>query len=73
MQTSVFPTILDMLQIKTEWRGVGRSIFMPDSLCNNEYENKRFQLREMISNYIISKRYLNHSTQDNDTIINWMY
>ena len=73
MQTSIFPTVLDMYHIKTEWRGVGKSIFMPDSICNNEYERKRFQLREMISNYIISKKYIKHSTQENDTIINWLY
>ena len=73
MQTSIFPTVLDLFKIKTEWRGVGRSIFMPDSICNNVYEKNRFILREMISNYIISQKYIKHTTQDNDTIINRMH
>ncbi len=73
MQTSIFPTLLDMYHIKSKWRGVGKSIFMPDSVCNNEHEKNRFGLREKISNYIISQFYIKQLRQDHDTIINWMH
>lgn len=57
-QTSVFPSILDMLHIHSDWKGVGISIYTPDSIKNRPYERERVKLKDKISNYIISEDYL---------------
>lgn len=53
-QTSLFPTLLDILQIDSKWRGVDQSIFMPDSIRNTDYELERIQHKENISNYVLN-------------------
>lgn len=57
-QSSIFPTILDFFHIKSKWRGVGQSLFMPDSIRNNEYETTRSKNKVKISNFIINKKFL---------------
>lgn len=57
-QSSIFPTILDLLHIESDWRGVGQSIFMPDSLRFSPYERNRQNMKQTISNYILFNRYL---------------
>ncbi len=58
-QTSIFPTILDLLHIKHEWRGVGKSIFMPYNIRMSSYEQEREKHQNMISDYIIDRDYIN--------------
>lgn len=53
-QTSIFPTVLDLLHVDSEWRGVGQSVFMPDSIRNTDYEVSRIHNNEKISNYVIN-------------------
>lgn len=57
-QTSVFPTILDLYHIKSRMKGVGRSIFMTDSICTTPYEEMRNKYYQQISNYIIENSYI---------------
>ena len=57
-QSCVFPTILDLLEIKSDWRGVGQSIFMPDSLRYSPYEKERQEMKQTISDYILYNSYL---------------
>lgn len=57
-QSCVFPTIFDLPQIKTEWRGVEQSIFMPDSIRYSPYERERHTMKQTISDYILYKNYL---------------
>lgn len=56
-QSSLFPTILDILSIKSKWRGIGQSLLMPDTIKNSTYEKKRIENRYKISNYVISNKY----------------
>lgn len=58
-QSAIFPTILDFFHISSKWRGVGRSLLMPDSVRINEYEMTRSNNKGKISDYIINKEYLN--------------
>ena len=57
-QTSIYPTILDILGIQSQWRGVGVSIFAPDSIRDCIYEREREKSRQIISDYLIGKNYL---------------
>jgi phosphoglycerol transferase MdoB-like AlkP superfamily enzyme len=57
-QTSVFPSILDMYHLSSKWRGIGKSIFMPDSIQESPFENKRTKYEQMISDYLTNKYYL---------------
>lgn len=57
-QSCLFPTILDLLEIKSDWRGVGQSIFMPDSIRISPYERDRQKMKQTISDYIIYTKYL---------------
>lgn len=57
-QSCLFPTILDLLEIKSDWRGVGQSIFMPDSILYSPYEKERQKMKQTISDYIFYKSYL---------------
>ena len=57
-QTSLFPTILDLLHIESKWRGVGHSIFMPDSTISSPYEQERHLLRQQTSEYLLYTKYL---------------
>ena len=57
-QTSIFPTVLDLFHICTNNRGVGTSIFMPDSIRKLPYEQERSHLQQITSNYIINNYYI---------------
>lgn len=57
-QSCVFPTILDLLEIKSDWRGVGQSIFMPDSIRYSPYEKERQNMKQTISDYILYNSYM---------------
>lgn len=57
-QSCLFPTILDLLEIKSDWRGVGQSIFMPDSIRITPYERERQKMKQTISDYILYTKYL---------------
>ena len=58
-QTSVFPTILDMFHADSEWKGIGKSIFMFDSLKQSPYELNRKNLEQIASEYLIQSKYIN--------------
>lgn len=58
-QSSLFPTILDLFCIESKWRGIGQSIFMPDTIKENTHEKERIKNQYNISNYIISNNYTN--------------
>jgi len=57
-QSSVFPTILDLYHIDTNWKGVGQSIFMPKHIIESAYEVKRIEHKQIISNYLLNNYYL---------------
>lgn len=57
-QTCLFPTILDILGVKSKWRGIGQSVFMPDSIRLLPYEIERKNNNQKISQYILYKNYL---------------
>ena len=56
-QSSLFPTIIDLYHISTEWRGVGQSLLMPDSISKKPFEQKKMTLQQKTSDYIIDKYY----------------
>lgn len=60
-QTSLFPTILDMIGIKSDWRGVGKSLYMPDSIKISDFEKRRSKLEQKISEEIILSDYFKHN------------
>ena len=57
-QSCIFPTLLDLLQIKSDWRGVGQSIFMPDSIRISPHERERQEMKQTISDFILYNYYL---------------
>ena len=57
-QTSLFPSILDMYDVNSKWRGVGKSIFMPDTIRKSTFEKERQKKEHIISEYILSSKYL---------------
>lgn len=57
-QSAVFPTLLDILRIKSKWRGVGQSVFMPDSIKSTIYEHERDSIKQICSEYIIKTEYI---------------
>lgn len=58
-QSDVFPSIIDLYRINSRWKGIGKSIFMPEEKRRSPFEKKRDSLRQDISNYVINKKYLN--------------
>ena len=60
-QTSVFPTILDMFHADSKWKGVGKSIFMLDSLKQSPYELNRKNIEQIASEYLILSKYINYT------------
>jgi len=58
-QSSLFPTIIDLCHINTEWRGVGQSLVMPDSIRKMPFEQTKMTQQQKISDYIIDKYYCN--------------
>ena len=62
-QTSLFPSIIDMLHLDSEWKGVGISLFAPEDIKNNTYERERKSLKEKTSNYIIHKELMTSDKQ----------
>ena len=58
-QDCVFPTLLDLMSVKSKYRGVGQSLLMPDSVRQSSYELKRAELKQDISSMILSTDYFN--------------
>lgn len=57
-QTSVFPTVLDLMNIDSKWRGVGQSFLCPDSIKLSKYEIEKHQNRENISKLLLESDYI---------------
>ena len=53
-QYDIFPTLLDLTGIQSSWRGVGRSLLLPDSLANTPHELARREKAQEISEIILS-------------------
>lgn len=62
-QSSIYPTLLDIMGISSPWYGVGQSLLMPDSLTNNPYEQKRMSMKQEISEMILQTDYFNLTHQ----------
>ena len=56
-QYDIFPTLLDLSGIQSSWRGVGRSLLLPDSLANTPRELTRREKAQEISEIIIHSDY----------------
>lgn len=56
-QSDIFPTLLDLTGIQSSWRGVGRSLLLPDSLANTPRELTRREKAQEISEIIIHSDY----------------
>lgn len=54
-QTSLFPTILDILHVQPEWHGIDQSIFMPESIRMTPYEQNRMNHKQIESDFFINK------------------
>lgn len=57
-QTSLFPSIMDLFHIRSEWRGIDHSILVPEEILQSTFEIERSKHQQIISNYIINKYYL---------------
>ena len=58
LQSSIFPTILDLYHIETKWRGVGHSILFTSSDNSSRFELEKKKYQQKISDYIIQSKYL---------------
>ena len=56
-QCDIFPTILDLMGIESQWRGVGNSILTPDSILNTSFQKERNRNMERISDIILDSDY----------------
>jgi len=56
-QADVFPTLLDLTGIQSQWRGVGNSLLTSDSILNTPREKERLKYREEISGIILDSNY----------------
>lgn len=56
-QMDIFPTLLDLTEIQSSWRGVGRSLLCPDSIANSPREKERRKYAQKISDIIIHSDY----------------
>lgn len=56
-QSDIYPTLLDLIGIQSSWRGVGRSLLLPDSLANSPRELLRREKAQEISEIIIYSDY----------------
>lgn len=56
-QTTLFPTLLDLTGVVTPWRGVGQSLFCPDSLKHTAFEQERLSKAQLISEKLIFSDY----------------
>lgn len=59
-QADIFPTMLDLLGIETQWRGVGNSLLTPDSILLNTKELERNAKAQQISDIILNSDYLKY-------------
>ena len=57
LQTSIFPTILDLYHIHSKWRGVGHSILPTKDNHSTIFEKERNKYQQQITNYIIQSKY----------------
>ena len=61
-QVDVYPTLLDLFELKTNWRGLGCSIFEQDTIENAEHSSKKSHETidiHQISDWIIRGDYFN--------------
>lgn len=56
-QADLFPTILDLMNIKSKWRGIGNSLLTPDSILNSKREKDRNRKGRQISDIILDSNY----------------
>ena len=58
-QDCVFPTILDLMGINSNYRGVGQSLLMPNIQRDNKFEQTRMKLKHDISSMILRTNFFN--------------
>lgn len=56
-QIDLFPTILDLMGIKSQWRGVGNSLLIPDSILGNRDQKIRKEKTQEVSDIILNSNY----------------
>lgn len=56
-QTTLFPTMLDLCSVENNWRGVGHSILMPDSVLESPIEIERKRREQDISEVLLYSKY----------------
>ncbi len=57
-QTSILPTIIDLFRLDSKWKGVGVSIWAPDSIRELPFEQERRELQQKTSEFILNENYL---------------
>jgi len=57
-QTSILPTIIELFRLDSKWKGVGISIWAPDSIRELPYEQERRELQQKTSEFILNENYL---------------
>lgn len=56
-QSDLYPTLLDILCVNSDWKGVGQSILMPDSLKKSTLVKDRLKNKSSISTYLLLDDY----------------
>lgn len=56
-QTTLFPTMLDLCSVENDWRGVGHSLLMPDSILESPIEIERKKREQNISEVLLYSKY----------------
>lgn len=62
-QSDIYPTILDIAGIDTEWRGVGKSLCMPDSVAISSFEKEKEKHKKQLSNILLKSNYFKINQQ----------
>lgn len=62
-QTDLYPTLLDFYGIQSNWRGVGQSVLMPDSIINSSSEKLRIKNKNKTSMYILYEDYFRKNVE----------
>lgn len=52
-QSTLFPTIIDIMGLNTQWKGVGKSLLMPDSIMKLDFEVIRKVKEQEISELLL--------------------
>lgn len=56
-QSDLYPTLCDIFNIHSAWRGVGQSLLMPDSIKKSPYERERVYYKDSISLFLLQYDY----------------